>query len=113
MFAGLGRFKEALAGFEEGQSIWSGFGQEAEVALCTMNRAVALAHLGRFEEALADYERTHAVFVRFGQKIEAARCTVNRANVFASLGRFKGALAGLRRGALGGCLGQKVEATRC
>ena len=72
MLSSLGRFQEALAGFEAAQSILMDFGDEVDVARCTMGSANSCRGLGRSREALAGYEDAEAVSVRFGQTTEAA-----------------------------------------
>ena len=66
--ARLGRFPEALAGYDEARAVYTRFGQEIDAARCTMGRAGALSSLGRFEEASAGFEEARAVYARFSQE---------------------------------------------
>ncbi len=60
--AALGRFKDALATYEEARALYKQFGEEAEAARCQMNRANALAKLSRFQEALVGFQEALSVF---------------------------------------------------
>ena len=66
--ASLGRFEEALAGYDEARAVYTRFGQEIEAARCTMHRAAALSSLGRFDEASAGFDEARAVYARFRQE---------------------------------------------
>ena len=65
---GLGRFDEALAGYEEARAVYSRFGQEIDAARCAMGRANALSSLGRFDEASAGFDEARAVYGRHARE---------------------------------------------
>jgi tetratricopeptide (TPR) repeat protein len=110
----LGRYREALAGYEEAQAIFARFDQQLSVGRCLMNRAVVLRELDRYEEAQAGYEDARVIFARFDQQIDVANCLMNRAISLRNLGRHEEALAGYEEAqAIYARFNRQVSVGRC
>lgn len=84
---------QALAMFDEQESIWRALGDRAGLASCLAGRAAALMAAGRHEDALLSLQETVTISRELGQATRLMAALGDQGNVLRKLGRHDQALA--------------------
>lgn len=103
--AEMGRFDEALAGYESSRGANLHLGQDVDAAVDDMNLGDVLRHLGRLDEATQRATDAVTVLRAQGPRDFAARAEANLAWIRATAGDDAGALAHLELARSEGCPG--------
>ena len=70
----MGRYTEAVAGYDAAQTAYERHGRETDAARCQAERANTLDSMGRYAEAVAGYDAAQTVYERHGSKSDVAPC---------------------------------------
>jgi CHAT domain-containing protein len=91
----LGRDRDALAAFAEGEGIYATLGDEVGQARMTVNKANVLENIDRFGDALVLLQQARAVLADHERSLEVARADLNLGITYTRLGRYDEALEAL------------------
>jgi CHAT domain-containing protein len=107
----IGRDRDALQAFAEGEQIYGTLGDKVMQARMAINKANVLENLDRFGEALDLLHGARAVLARRERFLEVARADLNLGIIHTRLGRYDEALEALDRAQEGfTALENRVEA---